>query len=176
MLKNLTYKRKFYLLLTGLVIIYILAYNLSIKETIKLGKEKVKLKNKLSLLVNADEKIKLYEKEINNYEQNLNYGEEIEWEPEKYLIDIIGTYCNQSGLILNEFPGIHEQQRGKFSVYTYIFTIEGSFHELLELLYKVEDIKIPGTLVSAEFIKNFDKKLNKQRLFLTMYIQRVNEI
>jgi hypothetical protein len=176
MIRNLTYKQRFYYLLGMGMLVYILSYGVAISGTIKTWHDLKETDVKLKKLSAAPANIKALEKSLDaiNFKIGTNQGDVSDFQ--KTLLDGISSYCIQNGLILKEFPRIHAWQKGNYEFITSYACIEGPFVPLLKLLYKMEVTHATGRIVSVSFFSTEDRRTKKTRLSMSLYIQTIKQI
>lgn len=175
MLKNLTYKKRFYYLVVVTIMVYLFSYWIAISGTVQTRKDLKKLELSLEKLRTAPESIAILEKMLN--EVNSKIGENPEDIPEfqKGLLEKVSGYCVQNGLVLKDFPKVHNWRANDYQFITGYASIEGPFIPLLKLLNQLETARTSGKVVSVSFLSTEDRRLKKTRLSMSVYIQTIKQ-
>lgn len=91
----------------------------------------------------------------------------------EYLLQIVSDFCKKNNLVLKEFPQIALEEHQNIGITTNTIVAEGSFTNLLKLLYKLEYKVGVGRPASVDFEKYYDFKRKKETLQLTIYLQTI---
>ena len=93
------------------------------------------------------------------------------------LLQHITEYCNQRGCVLKEIPAPAAADRNSYRIESSFITLQGSYKDLLELVYLLEQKKkTGGHIASLQFYTIKNNKLKKEELLLTLYVQHYQKI
>lgn len=170
--KEISNKRKFYIILYGLIFLYLFAYLLTIRKTVKVYSDYKEIKNQLEYIGNAPDRLSVIKNSliyidslIGNYKQS-NF--------QFQLLENISNFCQDNNIIFKSFPKVHQVEEQNFLVNTYVIECDGSFLRLLNLVYFLEQKKRLGKIVSLNFQVKKEQITNYTRLFATIYIQSLS--
>ena len=170
-MKNLSYQKKFYLTMTGLLVLVWLSIQLSFLPTIKL-KDKLNYQiEQLSKIQDAPIHLKNIKEELKITEQMI--GDASGEEASTHLISKTGKHCKQNDLSLNEMPRKHIYLKDNFAIVTYQLRLQGTFKKLLHLAHSLEQYPEAGKLRSVAFYTQYNVRNKQKELFATYYIQSV---
>lgn len=177
MFKNLDSGKKLKLLgaiiLLGLVLVYFLA----VRETIQLAKACSEKEDKLHQSKQLDQSMVLLRNEIRSIDSQIGSQPDTTRKVMDLLLDNITEYCSSNGCTIKEIPASAHAINNGYETETYFITLEGSFRELLNLVYLLEQKKkTGGHITSLQFFLNRVNNTKKKELLLTLYIQHYNKI
>lgn len=171
MFKKLNYTNKFRLLLVaGLLLIYV-AYSFAFKRTIELNTQNKELSKTALQLETAPQKLNELKAKINKLEKNVNaIGNKSVHE---LILDTISFHCSNNNLTIRQFPPPIIFNEPDYNVETNIIEIEGSFVNLVKLIFHLEQKVKIGKLVSCDFFIKTDNKTRSNALWCKLYIQNI---
>ncbi|MCW3787906.1 hypothetical protein [Plebeiibacterium sediminum] len=174
MWNNLSYKKRFYRIIIGLILLICLSYKFAFQNTLLLKDNLEQLKTELRKIENAPYKLNMIQQKLDEIDTRIG---DVNFEIDKggYLIDIIGDFCKRNDLVLNEIPQKHVFNKENFNVVTFKVLIEGSFKRQLQLLNEIEDQPIIGKVRSVCFESKYDLKLKKKFLYGSYLFQSLKE-
>jgi hypothetical protein len=148
---------------------------IAISQTVKTRQKLIDLNEKLSQVETAPETIATLEKRLSDI--NSKIGENYNNTPEfqKNLLDQISEYCAKFGLVLREFPQVHNWKKQDYEFITGYAKIEGPFIPLLKLLYELESSHAFGRIVSVDYFSYEDRRAKKLRLTMSIYVQTIKQ-
>jgi hypothetical protein len=155
----------------GFVLLLLLIYYIAIKNTLVLKAECSKLIKEKTLEQGAPTEILTLKNKLFEINQIIgNVGDENETDP---LLEFISSQNKNNRSKLIDYQPSHFNKNKLFLVETRIAKFEGSYINLLKLLYNFEQNFKAGKVVSVSF--ETVQKLNNDRLGLTMtiYIQSI---
>ncbi len=172
-MKDWSYKKKFYYLLSVFIFSLVIIYTVAISSTIQ---QKNDYKNKvveLKKTVNAPNQIDSLYRELQKI--NLVVGNDFNEQKEKQeiLIDKISKYCQKHNTIIKNIPEMHEFRHKDYIVETTSVTVQGNYKQLLYLLFKVEKEFNIGKLASVVFKSEKEPRTGREYLIMTMYVQNL---
>jgi hypothetical protein len=176
MYDSFSFKTRFYFLIGGGVLVYILAYWIAISGTIKIRNELKDLNVKLEEVTSAPENIASLEHNIEIANQKIGQNPSEITDFQKNMLNKISSYCMQNGLILKDFPKLHLIEGTEYQIIIGYAEIEGRFVPLLKLLYQLEMSRSVGRVVSVGFYSIEDRRLKKIRLSMKIYVQNIKLI
>lgn len=176
MLNHLSYQLKLKLLLASGVLFFILAYNLAFTETIAAYKEYQKLKEQLVLASDAPRQNQILEQKLQVFDKNINSNQESENNVQDKLLETVTAFCLERNIVLREFPRTEQVVENDFIVETNIFSVEGDFVKLVQLIYNLEQKVKLGKVASVLYHTKKDLKNKRLNLIATIYIHNVKRI
>jgi len=169
MFENLTYKQKFLALLAIAVLLGLAAYKRSFKLTIDAYNEYHELSEQLYEIKSSSSTVQELDTEI-RFLDNLLGKENME----SVLVqqEILNFVTNKStGVNVFDVAEVHEASDNKFIIHTNQLIIEGSFEELLKIIYEFEK-KFPySRVVNTSFFKKKDFKTRRIKLYAKIIFQ-----
>ena len=172
MFKSLTYKQKFYYLITGSIVFMIFMYFIAIEPTLALKSNYLNLKAGISNAQNAAQKIKNLEDKLNSYSFLLKASGDGIGNHEK-IHEFISTYCAKNHLSFIEYPKLHTYNDNNYMIETNEADAEGGYIKLLKLLSEIENKMDYGKVVSVHFQSKTNLKTKTKKLILKIYIQHI---
>jgi CHASE3 domain sensor protein len=176
MIGKLTHKTRLILLFVGTVLLFIIAYNFSISETIKVYKEYAEINSKLTQIASAPQQIKELEEKSTELDGIIGNASGTTVDFQKKLLDRISQYCQNHSLTLLDFPQVHKYINQEYEFITCYARVEGSFIPLLKLLLLIENNPDLGKVSSVDFSSFIDRKTKEHRLTLSIYIQSLKQL
>lgn len=172
MLDKLNSKNKLRLLGGTILLCLLLVYFLAIKETITLASECRVKEQKLQQSKGLNEKTALLRAQIKNLDRQTGGSTDTTHKVMDLLLDHITEFCNGTGCALKEIPSAVTAIRNGYRIESCFITLGGSYKQLLDLVYLLEQKKkTGGHIASIQFYTVKNNKLKKQELLLTLYIQ-----
>ena len=173
--KNLKYKHKIYILSGILFIFLVVSYNMALKKTIILRRQCKEFKDKLENIQTAPQKIHSLKKEI-TYLDNIIGNTNDTVQMQEAILESITSYCGNNALTLKEFPKTHTITDEDYIVETCKLVVEGSFVNILNLVYLFETSYNVGKVVSVNFELTNLRARGRPRLESTVFIQNIRLI
>ncbi len=172
MLEKLTTKNKLRLLAGAIILALVLVYFLAIKETIAVASDCGQKEAKLQQSKDLGEKTAILKALIRNIDKQTGGQTDTTKKVMDLLLEHITEYCNSTGCAIKEIPSAAFASRNGYLIESSFITLEGSYKELLELVYLLEQKKrTGGHIASIQFYTIKNNKLKKQELLLTLYVQ-----
>ncbi len=169
MFNNLTYKKKFFILLVGFLFISIGAYNKKIRDTLIARKEYKTIEKQL---VNSDQSYNLLfslQDQVKGLD-NIIGGNNLR--PELVQPSILNFITKQDQNVnVVSIEDVHTFFDTEFKIYSNQITVEGAYNNLVELLYAIEKEYKASRIVSTKLYskKNYQTKTTK--LYLKIILQ-----
>lgn len=175
MLDKISYKSKVWLLLACFVLMLILVYQLAIKSTLIARQQFKELKQKEQYMQTAPAQIVDLEQKLVKVNAMISSSEKENKNLHELILEKIGIYCQEHRLTIREYPQSHNFDQHEYILETNRITIEGSFIRLLKLLHYLEVGENIGRVMSVQFKGFFDRKLKRDRLQMTLFIQSISK-
>ena len=163
MFKNLTYKKKFFVVLVGFVLLFMAAYKKTYKQTLaaknKLNHVEQKLlnnENSLNDLYQLNNKIRELDKAIGG--QTLN--------PERVqqkILDFISKHKFKVHVVSIEEAHIFSDN--DFLIYSNQIELGGTYQDLIQALYEIEKSFKNSRVVSTQLYSKKNYRTNSKKLF-----------
>ncbi|NQY30184.1 MAG: hypothetical protein HRT69_12030 [Flavobacteriaceae bacterium] len=169
MFENLTYKQKFLVIIAISVLLGFTAYKRSFKLTIDAYNEYYELSEQLFEINSSSSTVQELDIEIRFLDNLL--GEE---NMESVLVqqEILNFVTNKSKSVnVFDVAEVHEASDNKFIIHTNQLTIEGSFEELLKIVYQFEKEFPYSRVVNTSFFKKKDFKTRRIKLYAKIIFQ-----
>ena len=173
MLNRLNNKTKFILLVLFSFLFAIFTYKIAVKKTLLVKREVKQLKQKREILSFAPKEIALLKKQQMYYDsiiqQNLTYSKN----PQKIILEQTSIDCRKRGVLLLEIPEMKIYHDKGVTIYLSKVTSQGSFSQLLRLLYDLEKEQKIGNILSVLFETEQNNKTRQRYLKMTLLVQNV---
>lgn len=163
-------QNKLLIVLSGSIITCLLAWNVAFKKTITTYKEVLELQNSKNIIEQNTIRKQQVNTEINQLNSILAIGKN-KISTESVFEKLVSLSESVGNIHILNFPDIHQVETNGYKVTTVFATVEGNFHELLNLVFKLERDKNIGRLASVNFKKGKDIKTGEEYLNLTILIQ-----
>lgn len=164
------YQNRLLMVVLGSIIVLLLAWNGAFRKTIVAYNNVRELKNSINSMEQNSLKIREMQDQIIQLNSVLGIGEN-KMKTEAVFEELV-SLCKVIGNIqIINFPDIHQIEINGYKVTTIFAAFEGSYADLLMLVYKLERNKKTGRLVSINFKKNKDIKKGNEFLSLTILLQ-----
>ena len=165
-------KKKFYLLIFGVIILGLASYSFAIGKTIDEHRQFANLSDKVEVAKSLTADLKKWQALNHQLDERLG-GEMVLSGFQESLLGSVGKFCSQKDLTLSDFSEPFEGFEGGYSIETIILKIEGDFKPMLELVHHLETRFKGGKVASVSFFKEKNYRKNREELFLELYIQKV---
>lgn len=166
-LSKLTYRKKCLLLISGMSLLLILTYLLSIRKTIEVTREISLINNRIQKAEHAPSQIDSLQATIARWDRNLLTevdGNEIQLR----IFDEISDATVEHKVSLTGIKRIYTKKEKDISIDTYEIIFCGDFKLLVQTLNYLEHNMRYGYITSTAFelVKNRKKRINELRLQL----------
>jgi hypothetical protein len=91
----------------------------------------------------------------------------------EHTLEVVSEFCHKKKLIVRELPKRRVSLENDFTIVTSELKIEGSFINLLQLLYELEYSQKLGRLSSVSWKSYVDTKTKRTILVMTIYLQNI---
>jgi len=176
MFKNLTYRKKNKWLVVGLILFAFFSYKMAFQNTISVYSDVQKLEAQLRLAQDAPQKVNQLRQQMMSIDHVLGTSQRADTNVQQQLLGIVTDYCQKRDVVLREFPKTIQKTQEDYLVETNIFTVEGDFIKLLELVYLLEQKSRIGKIASVNFLSKKDFKTKSLALTATIYLQNVKKV
>ena len=171
MIKKLSYKHKYYLLLAVLALLLVIIYAAAIKKTITVIVEHKDLSKKIELAADAPGQIAFIEAQLKQMEQLIVTEKPLDFE--QLLLEKVSGFCQKNGLTLIEFPKTVVLGYQNYQIYTNRIVLEGGFKKMVEFIYEAEQQYKTGKVVSVQFKRTRDMRSKRLYLYAHIYFQNI---
>ena len=176
MFSNLTYSKKNRVLIAGIVVFALLAYIFAFNKTIKLSNENRNLKNQLAQIENAPQRISALNHQLDELDTKLGYIRGDGALSQEAILSYVSNYCISKNIFLKEFSEPEISENSGYTVETNILQIEGSYAEILTLIYEIEHVERLSKIASLQFKKTKDRKTKRDKLIAAVHFQNINKL
>jgi Tfp pilus assembly protein PilO len=172
MLKDLTYKKKLRVLAIGFAGMLFIVYSFALKKTLEVKADCEAKQEKLTLSKNLNEEVVSLKKQLAEMDNVIGEMPDTSKKVMDNLLENITAYCSENNCTLKEIPGTHKAKDANFEIESNLITVQGSFHDLLGLVYLLEQKKKTGGRVSSvQYYSKKDYASKKISLYLTLTVQ-----
>ncbi len=169
MFKNLTYKRKFFAILVGFLLLFMASYKKTFKHTLNAKKELSLVKEKLSNNENSLNDLYTLKNEISSLNKTIG-GQTLNPElVQQKLLDFISK--NEYNATIVSIEDVHLFSDSRFLIYSNQIELEGSYHDLVHMLYEIEKHFKNSRVVSTQLYSKKNYRTNTKNLFLKIILQ-----
>lgn len=170
MLDKLNYKQKCYLLFAGLFLFFVIGYKFSFSDTFTMMKEIDEKQEKLRWLKEKEKELPALKAKMAEFERA--YSKSDSSAIRDKLTAYISDFAENNECLVTEIPVNSSFKNDNLNVQTNTFTVKGNFHNLLSLLYELENkYKYVAKIMSAKFYTIKDLQTKRKNLYLTMVTQ-----
>lgn len=171
--QQLTYKQKNKILLAGTILLVLISYFFSIQNTIDLYLEVEQQNQRLSTLNNYPQQLKNYMYQLKILNSRVEqYVREKDFSQDE-ILESLSLFCRENKLVIRSFPKSSLQEKEGFFIETHHFEVEGSYINLVKLLYQIEKVENLGRVASVYFESNIERKTKRKRLSVSIYLQNI---
>lgn len=170
MFAKLSYTKRCYLLLAGLLFFFYAGYKFSFADTFVLKAEIAEKEQKLIWLKEKEKELPALKAKMAEFEKA--YAKDDSLAVRDKLTAYISEFAEQNGCLVTEIPTNSSFKNDNLKVQTNTFIIKGNFNKLLTLLNTLEtEHKYLAKIMSAQFYTITDMQARKKNLFLTIITQ-----
>ena len=172
MLKQYSYRKKVYLLLSLSVVFLFLCYNLALKPTLNLIHENQAVEEGLLALDTIPARIAETKQRLAAYDDRVktSYAEK---SVQSFVLEYVVDYCGRNGIVIKEYPQPFNKVDNDYVLETNRLILTGNFSKILSLVYIIEQKYHVGKVSSLRFYKNRNSGSNSIELLTDMYIQTI---
>ena len=170
----MTPKQKNIALLLGFVLFLWLAHQLSFSKTIKLKKQYASLTKDALLFKNSSQKLSRLQQESRYYDSILK-SKHIATDRsfQNNLLSTINSFADSTNIKVVSFQHPHVFEQDDAEILTYSFTLQGSFIEVIQLIYQLEQRFKLGKVISVNYLKKRDYRKRSDYLECTILLRRI---
>lgn len=173
---SLSYRQKNKILLVVGTVLLLCCYFFAFEKTFDMWTQKKDAEQKIASLQNAPRRIAALRDELDFLNSRVQqYVRDENFEQEDVLASISG-FCENNGLKITNFPQSTLKQKEDITIETFQFTVTGSFHSLVKLIYDIEVVSKIGRIASLQFEKQLDRRTKRQSLHVTIYLENLRTI
>jgi len=172
---QMSYKNKYKFLIAGILILFIISYQLAIKKTILLYSDCTELQLKLKTIDEAPESILKTKNKIKQVDGMISSGDSSGTNFREMLLEKAGDFCQENNISIKEFPASIEESKNDYNIETNVIVLEGSFQNLLKFTYNVEQKYKIGKVASVNFASKYDITAKKNKLTEKIYVQNIKK-
>ncbi len=169
MFKNLTYKRKFFLTILGFVLLLMAAYKKTYKHTFTARKALNEVRQKLNNTEASANNLIALKNDIKSLDRLIGGHSLNPIHVQQKLLDFMAKKNLKVDIVSIENAHVFTDK--EFLIYSNRIELEGSYEELVKLLYETEKKFSGSRVVSAKFYSKKNYKTRKQTLFLKIILQ-----
>lgn len=174
MLKSLSHKNKFILLLVSILLVLILAYQFSFSRTIKAITEVNNYEKQLDELTNAPDKIEVIKNDLFFLNQSIGNQTIERSDFQENLLDVVTGFCQENKVQLKGVKHLPMRMtKAGLRVQTTQLEIKGRFKKLTELIYSLENEKHVGRIINSTYEASLNRSKRVRELVLTLYVQNI---
>jgi hypothetical protein len=173
---KLNYKTKNNILLLIAVIVLLFTYNFYITDTIHLVSDYNRNSDSLMQTENAVFLKQELKMKLRAVESRAGMSDKKDLDFQQQLLEIISRFSQQNKTVIRSIPQVSSYKEKDLLVESNVFVMEGSFRQLLSLLYLLEQKERIGKIASVKFKKETDLKTKKTYLLATYYLQNINKV
>jgi len=174
-LKNKSYKKKNQFLLIGAILLYLLLYNFTFKDTIEVYSNVQNTESQVELASNASMMVAQLEKQVIQIDAKIGNQNKEGIDVAQSLLELVTNYCQTNHAVLREFPKSILANQDDLSIETNVFVVEGNFATLINLVYLFEQKNKLGQIASVHYQFKKDILTKKTALTATIYLQNIKK-
>jgi len=171
--KDLSFKQKNRYLAVGAGIFVILAYLLAISHTVEAFNQRKMLEAKLTNAKNSPQQITVMESKLAFINSKVNSYIVDSTKGHEQILETVSNFCQKNNLTLREFPKTSYDEQKDITIESNLIIAEGSFINLLKLVYELEHRNKTGKVSSISFFSSMDNKYKRLILSVNIYIQNI---
>lgn len=148
-----------------------LVYSMTLSKTLDLSNEVTRLQTEVNQISMAPVQIQNLKHELADLDSKIgNHSGDISQEG---IFRSLSQYCTGHNLMIREFPVFHKFSNQDHEVRSFQVEIEGGFHDLLKLVYHLEQKIYLGKIASLHFEKKRNRRSRREYLSLKITLQTV---
>lgn len=165
----MTPKKRYQLLLAGLVIFLLLAYQLAFGKTWALRQDIQRLEAQKQAASTAAQDIQQYQTALAELDQQQQHPA---FSP-NLLFDLVTEFCQKEGLDIKAMPAAQVFQEEDLKILHHPIQVAGNYLSMVKLLYELEQVKRLGRIASVQFelLKNYQSR--QKELVATIALQNI---
>lgn len=162
-------KQRFQLLLAGFILLLIIAYVFSIRNTVDAYIISKRQQHSLEDVSNAPQRIKQFQDQLASLDHSLVQSDY----NRQQLFESVNTFCESQDLKLDYF---HPEQRflhNDYEIITNKVEVEGTYKSIVRLIYYLEYEQKLGHIASTNFEQKEERRTKRKYLTAEIYIQNI---
>lgn len=163
---NLQVVWKWRLLFAGIAFLFLTSYYFNFKRTIAIIKEY----KELSTFADTMPDINALLKESTNHIKN---SAKLQTVSSETILHTISAFCEENEILVKEITQSSYRDSANYIIETNRITINGSYQNMLRLLYNIEKRQRIATINSVHWELQKDKITSEYILFATLYIKQI---
>lgn len=169
MLKNISNKRKFYLLIALIGLFSVLGYQKSFKDTVSMVLNYYESKEKINSVQKTDEQLANLENSL--IELDARIGKNFE-NPDLVQNEILEFLSGQNfDVKISKIGSMHLFKDEYFSIYTNTITLKGGYNDLALAIHTLENEFQYAKVASLKLFTNRNSRTRKTELYNTLIFQ-----
>jgi len=176
MFENRTYKTKNKLLLLIAVLALLLVYLFGLKKTINAIVEYKRISENYEQAQNAPRLLLELQKKLNKINKSVDFSKENTLTAEQNILELVTKICQEYKMTLMQFPKTNKTQKGDFLIETNQFVVEGTFANLIKLVFQIEQKNKVGRVASIHYELKKNMETKKHYLVATIFIQNIKNV
>lgn len=160
----MTGKQKNIALIIGFILVLIISYRYAISNTLALKKEFKTLKQQEQLFKNVPKQLSILKQKEKYYDSLLVKYQLNGSSVQNNLLKTINASANSNTIQLINFLEPHVFKKDNLTYNTYQFTLRGSYNNILELIYKLEQETKFGEITNLHFERKKNYRTGKNYL------------
>jgi hypothetical protein len=176
MLKSLSDKYKFYILLAGFGLLLIICYQVAINGTVKIARQYRILKERAAIANDIPKKTAALNRQLNTLNSKYFSESENTQSGHEIILEKISRISSGNSVLVVGYPARHSFQTASVLVETHSALLRGRFTDLLKVIYALEVLEHTGRISSVEFFTETDRKTKSKQLFSRIYIQNYHNL
>jgi len=175
MWEKLTYPKKCIFIFAVFILFLVTAYQFTFKDTFRVLSEIKEKEGKIAWLQQKEEELPVLRSKMALIESSYSEGDSISVRDK--LTALISDFAENNDCVVTEIPSSFSYKNDNLLVETNVFTIKGSFKELLSLEQLLENkFKILAKIMSTRFFSVKDPQSRRKNLYLTLITQSFKQI
>lgn len=171
--KNWTYKQRNIALLAGAVLLLVVGYVAAFGKTYHLLMENRRLEAQSHIAGNVDEQILFLKKRLSQLEAFYASTNVSATSHHEEILKQVSSFCQQNNLLVREFPPAVHYDETKYLIETNQVTVEGSFKDIVRLVYNLEQVNKAGRVATVSFEAGPDRKTRQYRLAANIVLHNI---
>lgn len=162
-------------LLAGIMMLFIMAYFFAFKKTADMYRRYKNLIVKEQLSINTPNRLKKLQEKITEYNTFLNSHNISGTSTNNSLLKTVNELTTKKNILIKEFndPHIFLDPNTQSKITTYRFNLEGSYPNIINSIYQLEQRYSFGNITHVDFEKKKNYRTGKYRLGCDIHVQRL---
>ncbi|HEX2921895.1 MAG TPA: hypothetical protein VHO50_12100 [Bacteroidales bacterium] len=166
---------RFYLIIVGGALSFVLCYLVAVRKTIREYKLFTENKVKLELITDAPEQLKLLKNKIEEYNEFFNSSSINNNDYQVHLLNVTNQLFKGRSIKITEIPKLTSELKDNFVIETQAIVFQGQFFDLLRLIQDFGNYETLGNICSVDFYNQKDIKTGTNYLKMKVFFQNINE-